>query len=67
MSRLIIWERISRGEILFEGQGVQIEDDLFQVAGRANWILRNLYAKNFGHVGSALLSRKLLQAQYRPF
>lgn len=69
MSRLIIWERISRGEILFEGQGVQIEDDLFQVAGRANWILRNLYAKNVGHVkpDSTEADRKQLYARWAEF
>ncbi|HVZ37714.1 MAG TPA: hypothetical protein VHI13_00405 [Candidatus Kapabacteria bacterium] len=49
-SRLIIWERITSGEILFEGKGLQVEDDLFTVAGRANWILRNLTSKNFGYV-----------------
>jgi hypothetical protein len=49
-SRLIIWERISSGEILFEGKGLCVADDLFTVAGRANWLLRNLTAKNFGYV-----------------
>lgn len=49
-SRLIIWERITSGDILFEGKGVQIGDDLFKVAGRANWILRFLTGKNFGFV-----------------
>ena len=49
-SRLIIWERIARGEILFEGRGLQSEDDLFRVAGRANWIWRIIHEKNFGYV-----------------
>lgn len=49
-SRLIIWERITSGEILFEGKGYQVSDDLFSVAGRANWMLRNLAKKNFGYV-----------------
>lgn len=49
-SRLIIWERILSGHILFEGKGLQIDDDLFSVAGRANWILRNITGKNFGLV-----------------
>jgi hypothetical protein len=48
--RLIIWERITSGEVLFEGKGYQTDDDLFTVAGRANWILRNLTQKNFGYV-----------------
>jgi hypothetical protein len=48
--RLIIWERITSGEMLFEGKGYQVDDDLFTVAGRANWMLRNLTKKNFGYV-----------------
>lgn len=49
-SRLIIWERIISGDILFEGKGIQINDDLFSVAGRANWFLRQITGKNFGFV-----------------
>lgn len=49
-SKLIIWERITSGEIQFEGKGYQVSDDLFTVAGRANWMLRNLTKKNFGYV-----------------
>jgi len=49
-SRLIIWERITKGDILFEGKGMQIDDDLFKVAGRANFILRNIAKHNFGLV-----------------
>ena len=48
--KLIIWERITTGEIAFEGRGYQISDDLFTVAGRANWMLRNTTKKNFGYV-----------------
>src|SRR5262245_10368153 len=51
-NRLIIWERITTGEIQFEGKGYQVSDDLFTVAGRANWMLRNLTKKNFGFVKS---------------
>jgi hypothetical protein len=50
-SQLIIWERITSGDILFEGKGIQIDDDLFKVAGRANFILRNITNHNFGIVG----------------
>jgi hypothetical protein len=49
-SRLIIWDRIISGDIIFEGKGLVIENDLFQVAGRANQILQNLTNKNFGFV-----------------
>lgn len=50
-NRLIIWERITSGDILFEGKGMQIDDDLFSVAGRANFLLRNITGFNFGLVG----------------
>lgn len=49
-SRLIIWDRIISGDIIFEGKGLVIENDLFTVAGRANQILQNLTKKNFGYV-----------------
>tara|TARA_Y100000815_G_C13212367_1_gene451101 strand:+ start:108 stop:908 length:801 start_codon:yes stop_codon:yes gene_type:complete len=49
-SRLIIWDRISNGDIIFEGKGLVIENDLFTVAGRANQLLQNLTNKNFGFV-----------------
>ena len=49
-SRLIIWERIVSGDIMFEGKGLVIDNDLYQVGGRANQILQNLTSKNFGFV-----------------
>lgn len=49
-SRLIIWERISTDDIIFEGKGMQVDDDLYKVGGRANFILRNLTKKNYGLV-----------------
>jgi hypothetical protein len=49
-SRLVIWERIISGDILFEGKGLQVNDDLFTVSGRANWLLRNLTGRNFGYI-----------------
>lgn len=49
-SRLIIWDRISTGEIIFEGKGLIYNNDLFTVAGRANQILQNLTHKNFGNI-----------------
>ena len=49
-SRLIIWDRIVSGDIIFEGKGLIYENDLFKVAGRANQILQNLTHKNFGYV-----------------
>ena len=49
-SRLIIWDRIISADIIFEGKGLVIDNDLFTVAGRANQILQNLTNKNFGYV-----------------
>jgi hypothetical protein len=49
-SRLIMWERITAGDIMFEGKGVQVDDDVFSVAGRANWVLTSLLGKRFGTV-----------------
>jgi len=49
-SRLIIWDRIISGDIIFEGKGLVIDNDLFKVGGRANQILQNLTNKNFGNV-----------------
>ena len=41
-SRLIIWDRIINSDIIFEGKGLVIDNDLFKVAGRANQILQSL-------------------------
>ncbi|MCW3161700.1 hypothetical protein [Chryseobacterium oryctis] len=49
-SRLIIWDRISNGDIIFEGKGLVFDNDLFTVAGRANQLLQSLTKKNFGYV-----------------
>lgn len=62
-SRLIIWERILSGDILFEGKGFQTDDDLFSVAGRANWVLRNITKKNFGYVKPNATAADLLLLQ----
>src|SRR5947209_8613229 len=68
-SRLIIWERITTGDILFEGKGYQISDDLFRVAGRANWILRALTGKTLGYVKPKTSEADLavLQAKWTKF
>jgi hypothetical protein len=64
-NRLIIWERITTGEIQFEGKGYQASDDLFTVAGRANWMLRNLTKKNFGHVKPNTSEEELSKLQQK--
>ena len=49
-SRLVIWDRIISSDIIFEGKGLVIDNDLFKVCGRANQLLQNLTKKNFGYV-----------------
>jgi hypothetical protein len=67
--RLIIWERITSGDLVFDGQGLQVADDLFTVAGRANWLLRTLTGKNFGTVTprASKASLNALQAKWKQF
>lgn len=48
--RLIVWERILSGDLVFPGRGYVVDDDVFTVAGRANWLLRTLTKHRFGHV-----------------
>ena len=64
-NRLIIWERITSGEIQFEGKGYQVSDDLFTVAGRANWMLRNLTKKNFGYIKPNTSEEELAKLQQK--
>lgn len=66
-SRLIIWDRIITKDIFFEGKGLQIGDDLFTLAGRANWILRNLTKQHFGLVTPASTKQSMqeLQAKWK--
>ena len=47
---VIIWERIESGELKFYGHGWVIEDDLFSVAGRASWPLKELTGLSLGSV-----------------
>lgn len=58
-SRLIIWDRIITGDIIFEGKGLMFENDLFTVAGRANQILQTLTKKNFGFVNISTTDKEL--------
>ena len=47
---LIIPDRIASGDLTFFGHGWVVPDDLFSVAGRASWILREITGQHFGHV-----------------
>ncbi|TVT43806.1 hypothetical protein FNT36_04755 [Hymenobacter setariae] len=58
-SRLIIWDRILNKDILFEGKGLVVDNDLFRVGGRANQLLQNLTNKNFGFVTANSTDKEL--------
>jgi hypothetical protein len=58
-SRLIIWDRIASGDIIFEGKGLVVDNDLFKVGGRANQILQNLTNRNFGFVTISSTGKEL--------
>lgn len=62
-SRLIIWDRIITGDIIFEGKGLVIENDLYKVGGRANQLLQNLTNKNFGYVNIGTSNDELKNIQ----
>lgn len=47
---LIIWERIQARQMRFYGHGGLSYDDLFTIAGRANWLLTQITGEEFGHV-----------------
>jgi len=47
---LIIWDRIQTGELVFWGHGGGCDDDLFQVSGRASWLLKELTGQDLGSI-----------------
>ena len=47
---LIIWERVQSKDLPFYGHGWVVPDDLFTVAGRASWILREITGQKFNAV-----------------
>ncbi|HEY7547157.1 MAG TPA: hypothetical protein VID27_19845 [Blastocatellia bacterium] len=55
----IIWERIASGDLKFYGHGAVVPDDIFSVAGRASWILKEITAQNFGSVSMKSTSEEL--------
>jgi len=61
--RLIVWERVTSGELFFDGQGLQLDNDVFTVAGRANWALETALEKRFGVVSPKSSSSELKQLQ----
>lgn len=47
---LIIHERNEVGDLESYGHGYKVDDDLFTVAGRANYLLRSVTGEEFGYV-----------------
>lgn len=64
-SRLIIWDRIVSGDIVFEGKGLVVDNDLYTVAGRANQLLQSLSRQSFSNVGKYTTPAELEQLQAR--
>jgi len=62
-SRLIIWDRIISGDIIFEGKGLVMPNDLYKIGGRANQLLQNLTNKNFGYVNINSTKEELKKLQ----
>ena len=58
---LIIWERIESGDLKFFGHGWIVSDDIFSIAGRASWILREITGQHFGAVSMKSTSAQLQQ------
>ena len=46
-----IWPRVETGEQASQGHGYVVDDDLFRVAGRASWLLKEITGEDFGRVG----------------
>ena len=62
---VIIFERIGSGNLGFYGHGWVVQDDLFQVAGRASWILSETTGMWFGSVSMTSTPDDLLALQDR--
>jgi hypothetical protein len=58
---LIIWERVQSKELEFFGHGGVVPDDIFSIAGRASWILREITGQNLGAVSMKSTPAQLQQ------
>jgi hypothetical protein len=67
--RLIQWDRIRSGDLVFPGRGFVVYDDVFTVAGRANWLLRIVTETSFGYVKPDATAEQLaaLQRTWRSY
>jgi hypothetical protein len=55
---LIIWDRMSTGDLAAYGHGGFVNEDLFTIAGRASWILNDLTGEKFASVHGRLTKKE---------
>ena len=58
-----IWARVKTGELKQNSLNYQIDDDIFRVCGRANWILKRLSKNEFGNIRIDTPMKDLLEIQ----
>lgn len=58
-----IWCRVKTGELKPSPLNYQIDDDIFRVCGRANWILKRLSKNEFGNIRIDTKPEDLLEIQ----
>lgn len=56
---VIIWDRIIAGDLVFYGHGWLINDDIFSVAGRASWLLKESTCLDFGNITMKTSNRNM--------
>lgn len=62
---LLIDERIQSGDLKFYGHGRGVQDDLFTIAGRVNYLLKKITGENFGRVSMYSTPKDLKKLQNR--
>lgn len=58
-----IWARVKTGELKQNSLNYQIDDDIFRVCGRANWILKRLSKNEFGNIRIDTSMKDLVEIQ----
>jgi hypothetical protein len=58
-----IWARVKTGELKQNPLNYQIDDDIFKVCGRANWILKRLSKNEFGNITLKTTMKELVEIQ----
>ncbi len=58
-----IWARVKTGELKQNPLNYQIDDDVFKVCGRANWILKRLSKNEFGNITTSTTLKDLIEIQ----